>query len=160
MTNASNLVAAAETESHISGISSLLIRFSDAVDERRPSAITEQFTAQGIFQPAGKAVRGRSAIQEFYEMRLSDVRRRTRHVWSNLLVQTVLPRLVQFQVVLTTYAFEPAVSEQALQFRLGNVTGTCEQEIDGTWRFAEHLYERIFTASLPLAAGSSPITRT
>lgn len=159
MTSASSIVVASETASDRNGISLLLIKFSEAVDERQPSAIAALFSTHGTFRPGDKSVQGRDAIQEFYETRLSDARRRTRHVWSNLLIQSVSPRRVQFRAVLTNYAFEPAVSEQALQMRLGNVTGSCEQDVDGTWRFAEHGYERIFAASLPLTANVVPTPR-
>jgi hypothetical protein len=85
---------------------------------------------------------------------MSDERRRTRHVWSNLFVRPVSPQRAHFEVVLTNYAFEPTVSETALQMRIGNVVGQCESDESGAWRFSEHLYERIFATSLPLAGGS------
>lgn len=150
MTNASSIIAAAESGTDIAALSQVLISFSNAVDERRPAAIAELFTVEGVFRPGDKIIRGRDAIQEFYAERLSDARRRTRHLWSNLQLQPVLPHLVQFSAVLTNYAFEPAVSEQTLQMRLGNVNGTFEQDAGGTWRFAEHLYQRLFSVSLPL----------
>jgi SnoaL-like domain len=157
---ASSMIAASESSFDIAGIAVLLIRFSDAVDQRQPSTIAELFTADGLFQPGDKSVRGRTAIQDFYAARLADARRRTRHLWSNLLVQPMLPGRVRFKAVLTNYAFEPAVSESAWQMRLGNVTGACEQDDDGHWRFAEQLYERVLATSLPLTDPSVPKPRT
>jgi hypothetical protein len=62
--------------------------------------------------------------------------------------------------VLTNYAFEPSVSETALQMRIGNVVCRCESDEASKWRFAEHLYERIFATSLPLAGGLIETPRT
>ena len=151
-----SIIASSETKFDTTGIALLLIGFSDAVDRRQPAAIAESFTVDGVFRPGEKSVRGRQAIQDFYAARLSDERRRTRHLWSNLLVRPIQPLQVRFDVVLTNYAFEPVVSEQTLQMRIGNVTGTCESDGDGNWRFAEHFYERVFAASLPLADGAIP----
>jgi SnoaL-like domain len=153
---AGSMIAASEGPADTGGIARLLIRFSDAVDQRQPSTIAELFTVDGLFQPGENSVRGRTTIQDFYAARLADVRRRTRHLWANLLVQPELPRRVRFQAVLTNYAFEPAVSESAWQMRIGNVTGICEQDDDGNWRFAEHRYERVLATTLPLTDTSRP----
>jgi hypothetical protein len=154
------IVAASEDGSDVAGIAALLIRFSDAVDQRRPADIAELFSLEGVFRPGEKIIRGRSAIQAFYTARQLDERRRTRHVWSNLFVRTVGPKQARLEVVLTNYAFEPAVSEVALQMRIGNVVGRCESDEIGKWRFAEHLYERIFATSLPLAGGAAEAPRS
>ena len=146
------IVAASEPGSDVAGIASLLIRFSDAVDQRRPADVAALFSIDGLFRPGETSIRGRSAIQAFYTARLADERRRTRHLWSNLFVRPIGPQQAQLEVVLTNYAFEPAVSEIALQMRIGNVVGRCESDDAGNWRFAEHLYQRIFATSLPLPA--------
>jgi hypothetical protein len=74
-------------------------------------------------------------------------------LWSNLFVRPGAPQRAQLDVVLTNYAFEPTVSETAVQMRVGNVACRCESDDAGNWRFAEHLYQRIFAMSLPLAGG-------
>ena len=154
------IVAASADGSDVAGIAALLIRFSDAVDQRRPADIAELFSLEGVFRPGEKSICGRSAIQAFYTARQSDERRRTRHLWSNLFVRTVGPKQAQLEVVLTNYAFEPAVSEVALQMRIGNVVGRCESDDSGNWRFTEHLYQRIFATSLPLAGGTAEAPRS
>jgi hypothetical protein len=154
------IAAASETGADVAGIAALLIRFSDAVDQRRPADIAELFCLDGLFRPGEKSIRGRSAIQAFYTERLSDERRRTRHLWSNLFVRPIGPKQMRLEVVLTNYAFEPAVSEVALQMRIGNVVGRCETDDAGNWRFAEHLYERIFATSLPLSGGTAEVPRS
>jgi hypothetical protein len=154
------IVASSEPPADTAGIALLLIRFSDAVDQRRPAEVPELFTVDGVFRPAERSMHGRQAIGDFYAARLSDERRRSRHLWSNLLVRPIRPLLVRFSVVLTNFAFEPVVSELDLQMRIGNVAGTCESDPHGNWRFAEHLYERLFATSLPLAGGGTPAART
>jgi len=116
--------------------------------------------ARLLFRPGERSIRGRSAIEAFYVTRQTDERRRTRHLWSNLFVRPAGPRQAHADVVLTNYAFEPAVSETALQMRIGNVVCRCESDEAGCWRFVEHLYERIFASSLPLAGGVMETPRT
>jgi hypothetical protein len=154
------IVAASEPGADVAGIASLLIRFSDAVDQRRPADVAELFSIDGVFRPGEKSIRGRSAIQSFYTARLADERRRTRHLWSNLFVRRSGANQAQLEVVLTNYAFEPAISEVALQMRIGNVIGRCEGDDAGNWRFAEHFYQRIFATSLPLAGGTAEVPRS
>src|SRR5882724_1151803 len=149
------IAATSEPGLALAGICALLIQFSNAVDQKKPRDIAELFSIEGLFRgPGDTSIRGRAAIQAFYTARMSDERRRTRHVWSNLFVRPVSPQRAHFEVVLTNYAFEPTVSETALQMRIGNVVGQCESDESGTWRFSEHLYERIFATSLLLAGGS------
>jgi SnoaL-like domain len=154
------MVAASESGADVGGIASLLIRFSNAVDQRRPTDVADLFSVEGLFRPGDRSIRGRSAIEAFYIARMSDQRRRTRHLWSNLLVRQTAPLQAQVDVVLTNYAFEPAVSETALQMRIGNVVCRCEGDEAGHWRFVEHLYERIFATSLPLAGSVVETLRT
>ena len=154
------IAAASEPGADVAGIASLLIRFSDAVDQRRPADVAELFSIDGLFRPGERSIRGRSAIQAFYTARLSDERRRTRHLWSNLFVRPSGPNQAQLEVVLTNYAFEPAISEIALQMRIGNVICRCEGDDTGKWCFAEHFYQRIFATSLPLAGGMAEVSRS
>jgi hypothetical protein len=135
----------------VQGISRLLIRFSEAVDSRRPADIAALFSADGLFKPGDKAIVGPAAIESFYRERLADPRRTTRHLWSNLLVGPAGADGARIQVVLTNYAFEPAVSETDVQMRLGDVTGRCVQDAGGEWLFAEHLYQRLYALRLPRA---------
>jgi uncharacterized protein (TIGR02246 family) len=154
------IVAASADGSDVGWIAALLIRFSDAVDQRRPADIAELFSPEGVFRPGEQNIRGRSAIEALYTGRFADERRRTRHLWSNLFVRTVGPKQARLEVVLTNYAFEPTVSEVALQMRIGNVTGVCESNDAGNWRFTGHLYQRIFATSLPLAGGTAEVPRS
>ena len=140
-----------------SGAVRLLFRFSDAVDERRPSHVSQAFTDSGLFRIGKVEMRGRAAIEAFYVSRLSDKRRRTRHIWSNIESRIVDAAEVRIRAVLTNYAFEPEVSESHLQMRIGNVDARCLSDAEGRWRFEEHLYERVLSAMLPMgvAAGSA-----
>jgi len=49
------IVAASVDGSDVAGIAALLIRFSDAVDQRRPADIAELFSPEGCFSPASRA---------------------------------------------------------------------------------------------------------
>jgi nuclear transport factor 2 (NTF2) superfamily protein len=140
-----------------SGAVRLLYRFSDAVDNRRPSQVSQAFTDSGLFRVGKVEMRGRAAIEAFYITRLSDKRRRTRHLWSNVESRIVDETEVRIRAVLTNYAFEPEVSESHLQMRIGNIDARCLADTDGRWRFEEHIYERVLAASLPMgvAAGSA-----
>jgi ketosteroid isomerase-like protein len=136
----------------MAGASALLRRFSLAVDSRLPALVARFFTEDALFRPGEREVRGRAAIESFYLARLSDPRRTTRHVWSNVELRPSGDGDVLITALLTNYAFEPDVSETALQMRLGDVECRCVRGANGEWQFATHLYTRVFTASLPLAA--------
>ncbi|HXA40546.1 MAG TPA: nuclear transport factor 2 family protein [Phenylobacterium sp.] len=138
------------------GIALLLLRFSEAVDSRRPQEIAEQFTAGGVFKPAAAALQGPAAVEAFYADRLRDPRRTTRHLWSNLYVAPAADGRAEIRVALSNYAFDPAVSETEVQLRVGNVSGVCARGADGRWRFAEHVYERLYALRLPLSDPQPP----
>ncbi|MDB5475116.1 MAG: ring hydroxylating beta subunit [Phenylobacterium sp.] len=140
----------------LEGVARLLIRFSDAVDGRRPADIAAQFTPDGVFKPGDKAMAGPAAIEAFYRERLADPSRTTRHLWSNLALTADGEHAVRLRVVLTNYAFEPAVSDSEVQMRLGEVAGRCVRDAQGTWRFAEHLYQRQYALRLPRSDAPAP----
>ena len=147
----SPIVGSTDPAFDTNGVSLLLLGFSEAVDTRRPQEIAEQFTAGGLFKPGDTAIHGPAAIEAFYKDRLRDPRRTTRHLWSNLRVTPSADALADIRVVLTNYAFDPAVSETEVQLRVGNVAGVCARGPDSRWRFAEHVYERLFALRLPLS---------
>jgi hypothetical protein len=144
-------VVAAAPGLDIGGIARLLIRFSDAVDNRRPAEIAALFSADGVFKPGDKAMIGPAAVEAFYRERLADPRRTTRHLWSNLTLTPDGEDAVQIRVFLTNYAFEPTVSETEVQMRLGEVSGRCVRDPRGAWLWAEHLYRRQYALRLPRA---------
>jgi len=136
----------------VEGVARLLIRFSDAVDGRRPAEIAALFAADGVFKPGDKAMIGPAVIEAFYRERQADPSRTTCHLWSNLQVGPAeAADGLQIKVVLANYAFEPAVSETDVQMRLGDVTGRCVQDANGDWLFAEHHYQRRYALRLPRA---------
>jgi hypothetical protein len=47
-----SMIAASEGAADVAGIAALLIRFSDAVDQRRPADVAEQFSLDGLFRPS------------------------------------------------------------------------------------------------------------
>jgi hypothetical protein len=138
------------------GVNRLLIAFGEAVDGRRPTEISQLFTATGLFRPGETELRGRVAIQAFYADRLTDERRVTHHVWNNVQVHRLGAGEASVSALLANYAFEPAVSETDMQVRMGHVNGLCVMTESGEWRFAEHLYRRGFAAKMPLT-GSPPV---
>jgi hypothetical protein len=129
----------------------LLVRFTEAVDQRRHDEIAACFTESGQFRPGARAVTGRKEIGDFYRARLADPGRKTRHSWSNVVVHEEDAATARITALLTNYAFEPVVSDAAVQVRIGNVDCRLERGGDGIWRFTEHLYESAFALSLPLS---------
>ncbi|MFE4668247.1 nuclear transport factor 2 family protein [Streptomyces sp. NPDC056716] len=133
------------------GIGSLMTRFGAAIDGKQAQEVAALFTDDCSFSPpTGEALRGRAAVAEFYEGRFADLRRRTCHTWANLQVFPESADRARSEAVMTTYAFEPSVSETHVQLRVGRVHGRCEQGSDGIWRFAEHSFEMAFPLSIPL----------
>src|ERR1700757_505995 len=96
-------------DSDLGGVAKLLLRFSEAVDTRDPAGIAALFTEDGLFQPGEKPIQGAAAIEAFYRERQRDPARRTRHLWSNLMVTAQADGAAAVRVVLSNYAFEPAV---------------------------------------------------
>lgn len=132
------------------GIARLLVCFSAAVDGRRPADIAGLFVDDAVFQPAGKPILGRAAIEIFYTERLRDPLRRTRHLWANVQISPSAEGSVALAAVLTNYAYDPSLSRTEVQQRIGNVTASCVRDCQGQWRFREHYYERVFALRVPL----------
>jgi hypothetical protein len=135
---------------------SILWRFSEAIDKRMAGAAARFFASDGVFRRAEEVVCGRANIESLYVSRMADPRRVTRHLWSNVRCQPTGDLEICVEAVLTTYAFEPQISETHLQLRIGNVTCRCIPDPDEGWVFAEHAYERAFVAYLPLSPTDSP----
>jgi hypothetical protein len=140
-------------------ISLLLAKFSNAVDRKRPRAIASLFTTDGLFNPAGEPMQGPAAIEAFYASRLGDERRRTRHVWTNLIVSPMSDGRVRFEAILTNYAFEPTITSEAVQVRIGNVWGVCSGQDPANWQFETHYFERLYSAFMPLVAAPPPLNK-
>ena len=140
-------------------IALLLAKFSNAVDQKRPKEVSSLFVPDGLFQPADQPIVGQAAIEAFYEARMSDERRRTRHVWSNLIVRPASEGRADFEAILTNYAFEPTISTRDLQLRVINVWGVCVGERSRQWRFETHFSERVYGAVLPLTAAPPPLNK-
>jgi hypothetical protein len=135
----------------------ILWRFSDAIDSRMPSAAARLFARDGVFRRAGEVICGRANIESFYWSRMADPKRVTRHLWSNVRCQPSDHWDASLHAVLTTYAFEPQISQTHLQMRIGNVVCRCVPDADEGWVFAEHAYERLFVAYLPLSPANPSI---
>ena len=130
---------------------SILWRFSEAIDKRMAAAAARLFASDGVFRRAEEVVRGRTNIESLYLSRMADPRRTTRHQWSNVRCQPLGQLEARVEALLTTYAFEPQISETHLQVRIGNVSCRCIPDPEEGWVFAEHVYERAFVAYLPLS---------
>jgi hypothetical protein len=133
------------------GATGILWRFSDAVDKRMASATARLFARDGVFRRGSETITGRVDIESFYSSRMADPERVTRHLWSNVNCLPSADSDACLQAVLTTYAFEPEISRTHLQLRIGNVVCRCVRDADEGWVFAEHAYERLFVAYLPLS---------
>jgi hypothetical protein len=138
-----------------SDATSILWRFSEAVDKRMASAAAQLFARDGVFRRAGEIICGRANIESFYWSRMADPGRVTRHVWSNVKCLPSDHGDACLEAVLTTYALEPQISQTHLQLRVGNVVCRCVPDADEGWVFAEHAYERLFVAYLPLSPDHS-----
>jgi hypothetical protein len=138
------------TNAEDSGPIELLYRFSEAVDQRRPEDVARCFAADAIFRRDANNTVGEAAILDLYRRRMSDPRRKTRHVWANLVLVERTEQRAEVTAILTNYALEPFVSEGELQMRIGNVRCVLARDPAGQWRFAEHHYDMAFATKLPL----------
>jgi hypothetical protein len=129
----------------------ILWRFSDAIDKRMADAAARFFAPEGLFRRGSEVIRGRADIESFYSARMAVPERVTRHLWSNVNCLQSADSDACVRAVLSTYAFEPEISRTHLQLRMGNVVCQCVRDADGGWVFADHAYERLFVAYLPLS---------
>lgn len=130
----------------------ILLRFTAAVDRRDHEAAAACFAENGSFRPGETLIEGVSQIEAFYERRLADPRRRTSHIWANILIDRVDEDHVAVSATLSNYALEPQISETEVQLRIGRVTCELVRDARGTWLFAEQSYEKTFALVLPLSA--------
>jgi uncharacterized protein (TIGR02246 family) len=134
----------------------LLAKFSNAVDHKKAEAIADLFTPDGVFQPVDRP--GRPAIAAFFASRFAaEGHRRTRHTWSNIVVRPLSADRADFEAVLTNYAFDPGVSQEQIEVRVGNVWGVCRGKSPDAWRFESHFHERVYAAVMPLLASTPPL---
>jgi hypothetical protein len=133
----------------------ILWRFSDAIDKRMADAAARFFARDGVFRRGSEVICGRADIESFYSSRMGVPERVTRHLWSNVNCLRSSDSDTCVRAVLTTYAFEPEISRTHLQLRIGNVVCQCVRDADEGWVFAEHAYERLFVAYLPLSPTDS-----
>ena len=133
-------------------IALLLAKFSSALDRHELGAAILLFAEDGVFQPAGSPVRGRAELEAFFAKRHADARRRTCHTWSNLIVRPLTEGRAQYEVTLTNYIFDPAVSEDDVEVRVGSVWGVCRGDGPDSWCFESHFHERIHAAAMRLTA--------
>ena len=140
-------------------ISLLLAKFGSALDRQKIDSAVSLFAGDAIFQPAGSPIRGRAELEAFFAKRHGDARRRTCHTWSNLVVRPLMEGRAQYEVILTNYVFDPAVSESEVEVRVGSVWGVCRGAGPDSWCFESHFHERIHAAAMRLTAPSLPLTK-
>jgi hypothetical protein len=140
-------------------IALLLAKFASALDRQKIDAAVSLFTTDGVFQPAGNPIRGEIELEAFFAKRHGDMRRRTCHTWSNLVVRPLSEGRSQYEVVLTNYVFDPGVSEDDVEVRVGAVWGVCRGAGPDSWCFESHFHERIHAAAMRLTAPSLPLAK-
>ena len=151
---------AAADPAAVGPVALLLAKFSNAVDHKQAETIAVLFAPDAVFAPAGNPVRGQAEIEAFYASRFAgDGLRRTRHTWSNIIVRPVSAVRAEYEAVLTNYVFDPGVSDERIEVRIGNVWGVCGGQTPGAWRFETHYHERVHAAAMPLIAPTPPLQR-
>jgi len=138
----------------LAAIHRLLSDFAWAADRGLADELSALFFADGTLRVNDQEFRGRSAIADDCRRRAEIAHRRTRHVWSNLRVDTREDGACDATLVQLTY--ESLGADQPLKLRVNDVRDRLERGADGRWRFRSRVIERQMALLMP--NGAEPLT--
>ncbi|MFM0045658.1 nuclear transport factor 2 family protein [Paraburkholderia sediminicola] len=128
------------SETDLAAIQRLLSDFAWHADRGAGTELSALFSPEGVLWVGGQELRGRTDIAEDCCRRFLDPHRKTRHVWSNLRVETEGEGVASTTAVQVT--FEVAGVDQQKQMRVNDLTDRFVRDAKGDWRFASRKIER------------------
>lgn len=112
-------------------VEDLLTTFGRCADNGDGFGLAELFCMDGTLMLGDQEVRGRSAIASFTDKRCADPARRTRHTWTNLLIEHVGEQSYRATCIQQTFE---QISPNPATVRVNDVEDLIEQETDGRLR--------------------------
>ena len=126
-------------EPDLARIERLLSDFAWHADRGDGASLAELFLPDAVLIVGGQRLEGRAEIAEDCRRRALTPGRKTRHVWSNLRLDTESDGTVSGTAVQLT--FEQAASV-GTQMRINDLTDRYQRDGAGTWRFLSRIIER------------------
>lgn len=128
------------TDVDIRAIERLLSDFAWCADRGDGESMSRLFVPDGVLHVGGTILSGREAIARDCERRHAEPGRKTRHLWSNLRVDTLDAHHSQSTAVQIT--FEHRASDGSLQVRVNDVFDRLRRAEHGGWLIEERTIQR------------------
>lgn len=126
--------------SHQADIERLLSDFAWYADRGCGAEMAALFLPDGVLRVGGQDLAGRDAIASDCYRRAEDAARKTRHVWSNLRIESQANGCVHGTAIQLT--FEMRGPDAPAHLRVNDVIDEFRRDAEGNWRFARRAIER------------------
>ena len=120
-------------------IEDLLTRFGRYADQGDGERLALLFLPSGVLNVNARVAQGQEAIARMTRERTADASRRTRHIWSNLLIEVDDAGEVRTSAIQTTYDQQ---GETPAAARVSDLSDTFRRNAEGAWRFASRTVTR------------------
>ena len=127
-------------DSDVLAIQRLLSNFAWHADLGEADLLASLFTEDGVLHVGGKDLCGRREIADDSRRRFLTVGRKTRHVWSNLRVDSEEEGSAHATAVQLTY--EQTGAGEKTEIRVNDMADVLKKGTDGKWRFARRTVTR------------------
>lgn len=130
-----------------SAIEELVQEHAWLIDQGEAQRVPDLYTEDARLLGIGPDKVGRAAIQAWADQRAALTDRRSRHVQTNLRLETMSDERVRGTVVLTLYRHDGEGRGSAAPLLVGEYADTYHKGSDGLWRFAERRLSVLFGAA-------------
>lgn len=128
-------------------IEQLIQRHAWLIDHGEADKIGELFTQGATLYGVGPDKIGRAAIAEWGRQRAAMTERRSRHLQSNILIESAGPDAARGWVVLTLYRHDGPGKGSATPLLIAEYADRYAREPNGSWLFAERRLAVVFGAA-------------
>ncbi len=123
-------------------IETLLTNFGRCADRGDGDALSLLFLPAGVMSVNSKVAEGQAAIATFTNERTADPNQKTRHVWSNLLIERHDAHSAQASCIQITFEQK---GDGPASVRVNDVVDTFAKNAEGAWRFQSRTITRQMT---------------
>ncbi len=124
----------------VADIERLLTDFAWFADRGDGAALSELFLPDAVLVVGGQRLEGRQAIADDCVRRASEPGRKTRHVWSNLRLESLVDGVLQTNAIQQT--IESNDRSGLSSMRVNDVLDTFQRDSHGRWRIASRHIDR------------------
>jgi hypothetical protein len=134
------------TEAAVESIGRLLSDFGWHADRKQAEQLAELFLPDGRLSLSGTELAGRQAIVDDCRRRFA-AQRTTRHVWSNLRIESADENRIVATAIQMTY--EQEGNGGGTQVRISDLLDTFSRDQSHRWCFAHRVMTRVITLAAP-----------